>query len=486
MRKNTFRAACLLWAACLAILMGTGCKPQSDAPPPPPPETIQAQPAAGAATPLAATAEAWQQEYYKIALQFLKDEQGNNAHSLALYRPGTGLPLLALRYQPQPVLDESGDTWQTPAAYTRLWGYRGEEAVLLYEGEDTVQINTQTGNPVITKPQDDKTLTVELNGGGETPLYETFAQNGQTLLYTYADDTTWGEEAQLVQQPLRTLPLAGPADELPLFTPNTLLGTPALQSRLSDYFLGTYQPALPQNAPAWVGEFLWYVRTHYDLAYAENLGVNDLELPVAPQEVSLHRPVTGQPSPVLLLQDIAFGNPEKNCYYILGDNGIYSFSLQAIDGYYLYQDETGHVAACEWSEGGIKDWYKPTPGGLQWLFRDGTHQVSAQAVYAQLWEEEPPGSGAEGETSEEALPEVLALSGGECKPFTSWNRATQWVEEQRLALLAQHGYTSAMTLLPAATFPLKGNYTWPMLEEQLIQHFCAYAVALGQMEETPE
>lgn len=487
MMRSLKKSVCLLLAL-LVLALCTACAQQnSNIPLPPsyPSSGPAAQPAPAAPN---ADVEPWQHAYHSLATESVAKKKGVQAEMQYLYYPQEGPPLLSISFA---AVAEEGAEAEATLTTNKMWKMQGDEAALVYEGPGNLYINTQTGNPVVQTQEEGKTIAREITGGGAVDLYELQpAANGQNGIYFYADAAQYSWEQNMAEQPLRQLPIAAAYDALQLNPTKVSLSGQAIKQKLSDYFLGTYKPSIPKEAPEWVNTFMKYIRTHFSFAYAEgDATVDAYEELAAIQEFTIFRPVLPGAVPILFMQDIRRDDSAYQNYHVIGEHGIYVFSLGTVGGCYLYEDANANVVVCEWGESGIRDWYTVEPDGIAWQFRDGWYQVDGSNVLpkntaGQLLEEEgtdSSGSGTGGYQGDEYTGvTVLGFSGGEAKTFNSWDRANRWVEENRPELLALYGYEGELTLLGGSPGQLQPGYTWQKMETMLIDALCEYAKKLNQ------
>lgn len=429
-------------------------------------------------------AEEWQRQYYDKAIELLEADSENTLFSVNLFY-ASGTPYVAFISHLAPE-GNSGAINRRADIYTST----ADGISQVYSGAiRSEEINTLSGNMVVTTSgtlqltpgeADERVVqttdeTLELTPGGTLPLYSHFSAytsaDGATVygglyqdgaltditLYNNAESRYYTDLETYVLQPERTLPLDGPSEQLLLrhdalpSYPSSPIPAEVTKSRISDFFLGTYQPRLPAGAPQWVTKYMQYIRVNYLFSYIPHKHAGN-----APFQVSLLAAGISNQPPVLYstLQSV-FGA------HTLCHNGHTTTLANSND--YLetpVADSTGKILVRISSYQSVF-YYSLHDTGMHYLYGAGPIHLNSTP-------NRPAGT-------------PWYHLNGEAFDSGAENAPAAYDLPNLNAYLPLHGYSLPIQELTPTGFAMPQAAAWETLEPALIDFMCAYARDNGYM-----
>lgn len=383
-------------------------------------------------------AEPWQLAYYDICRELGLTR--NPDSRIELLYSGKGTPILGLRYQKGGV------------QYSRCWLYTGEKAELIYDSSTFEQehdfysrfyISRVTGNPVIYKK-------------AHTNDYS------QWFIYWY----------EIVDG--RAVPLSLPTDFFSIAQVTLVYGDVIAPSRTGHpaaLLFDSYQPALPEDAPAWVGEYLKYLYANDWYGYNPDDTMKNEHI----KPLTILPPMYEGGAPVLMGQSFYTFKPGDTSYRFLCNGEVTplvaGYPMGGAPGSSFYLDEAGRgvYRFGIYDQGGGSIWYSISRYGFTKLFEEGWG-VDDNGRYAFF----------DGET----------YYGGETE---------EWLEQKRAAAFARLGYAGTLQELDSIYnaelyygeeeverlyalgcryYTFEGVVTWAEYESALVKALCNYAAEM--------
>lgn len=400
--------------------------------------------------------ETWRQAYYDAAVQVMEQNQGLTLQSMTVYYMQDDLPQICLQL-------EDGN-------YS-LWKIQNEQAVMVHswnaeelrvgKGYQFLGVNTESGNPIFYSYTDEgaRHVVVEIEAGTEKeiPLYEYRNDAGYSrTLYTFADKKTWSGEEENTEYPVQHMPISYGGDTLKFYSEYFDITDKVRRQMLSDYFLNSYAPDIPTEAPPWVYEYVRHIRTHMPFAYMPvftHADAFNIKTQLGMEALDIFKANSPEGAPFIQIYNWnEWGGSFMPPYAMLGTKGMYTYEIYWEDWYDFYEDSEG-VLIASFSGIGYSDWYRPGSEGMEFLFGEessmsepGHYYVGPQRWDYQTFDESDDG----------------------------------WVEQARENILRQHGYTPPIKEAKPASYPLPEECTWAQLEATLIDALCSYAQETGE------
>lgn len=438
--KKLRQILCLVLFVCLLA----GCAPSSSASAAQSLSVAQGSSISSSAQSSTPAAPSWQQAFYNAAQKQLARQDGSVLSSIDFLYTPAGPPIMLLHMQ------TSGGGSQFS-----IWKMQSGTALMTSSGSKSPYgVRYENGLPVYSEESGaggEHVLIYEQNGAQKNHLYH-YTYNGyyQWVLYTYADDKTWEwreiQEKDPVGQ-LQILNCYSTTNNLTLILPED---SGQKQQLLEEFFLQTYQPPVPQQAPAWVADYVRFLRIQN--AWAPDAQV-DLQQTLWREGITLLDPLWENGPPLL------FGVFEDEVYYCLFEDGMHSFGSMPEDTHHFYHDADGNTLIQ--FEGGVAGyyahWYGVSPSGTTLLFNEGGDLYDEYDGELYLYNEN------------------FLYSGDDER-----SQANTWISEKRDEMFTGFGYKPPLTLYTKTNYTLPQNTTWAQLEGELIAALCTYIKQIGQ------
>ncbi len=405
---------------------------------------------------------AWRKIYYDVAAANLRAGE-MVASQVLLYYTSVGEPLMSIRYGiPTSYTYNNETSYYANTEMCKMWKIENGKAVLVFDRPLPMDdmyydlgVNTQSGNPVLeVRPSSNVATTYEIIDGTRMPLFEIDYNNQdeyqQGALYTYADDKHWSPEEQWTQKPLSKMHLSSYDALLPLMSLRFSPDTNIARQQLSDYFLGSYTPSVPDEAPDWVEYYLQTMHCQWLFSYYPGETNSTAQDTTTSPYIALYMPATAKSAPILRffnegvsmgILDVRYDNVNLHEYEVIWEGGTA-----------YYADAQGQLVR-EHSYVGGHSWTLCTSNGDDPLFFDTV----------------PPGDST-----------YSARSEFDTATFDTQEDAIAWVEAHRIASFERHGVTPPLTPLEGTEYLLPQNATWAELEPLLLDALCTHAKAIGQ------
>lgn len=350
-------------------------------------------------------AEPWQQLFFSIVMKRLECE---NIEEISLFfQMGSPVPKLVVRYR------NTFEVWEQQT---------GEEALrLLCEPGYGITMNKSTGEWTISTGEDD-------------------GDYRDSMLRMSQYESPAGPDVVLIPlQPLRK---------------------ETLRMVFAEFFLDTYTPKVPKEAPEWVTTYLQYFNTRLWWPQKGNgaMGVGRMD------GLTLYGGQRGE-APILMSY-FEYSDYDGGPLYLLpGTRGQYSVYgiYGSTNGNWdtvpsLYQDGLGNYLFRSNGES-YTAWYRPSSeAGWTHLFGEGMFGYDYPAdIYIN----------------------------GECRFFETETAGERWLDTQRRQLLDKYGYGPTLTLCQGSWYPIGNEETqryisWEAFEHYLMESLCDYAKKVGQ------
>lgn len=401
----------------------------------------------------------WRVAYYQVA-DAIENSTGTKSLGIRLYYPTTGEPFMRIDFY------EGGKP-----TYNQLWCCKDNNAQCYYD--DIAYGNLQylphsrlritTGSPVVMDSEDG--IYYEIVGSTyatRVPLYRTIYNNdGEDEGNSYHDEAynrtngSW-ERLEPGVFPEEQFSIQDISDGLDFGLTNYYFEADTQLQILSDYFLDTYQPPIPDGAPEWVTTYMRYLRCHMPAYYSDtlpdteyyNMPLESIDLVLLPDEFGApaiytwNSMVAGE---FVMCQWMPDGE-RVDC--LVGNNeSVHFFNIDQNNNLLITFENAWNTT-----------WYKPAADGLTTLFQDGFYVESLDGYTAYVH------------------------NNGEYKTFTDPQLAENWWLEKQNEALTLNGFAAPVERLAMHTFQLPATSSWPEYEAALIDALCQFAKSTGQWE----
>lgn len=428
--------------------------------------------------------EAWRQVFYDTAAANLRHGE-LEARELCLYYTEQG-PLMSISYG---VLYKE-EIPNAPAHYSlyarvyKAWRVEGGQAVLQLEvdsGADrfadpgpqpdasTVWLgaNAESGNLILMQVGVNWENAWEIVDGERAPLFLNGATQASSQMLVFADGRQWTAGETTAQRPLADFPFSGPGDSLTLYSSTAGASDETRLAQLGGFLLGGYDPDLPAGAPAWVGDYLRYIRCQLPGLYAGgSLAEGSLT------EISLTaRGAGAEGAPALRFVPDRATRP-GSLLVLTGEGGSRQYPGQTDGDYRLWADAAGKAVLCKESSG-YQVWSLPGGWGEEFLFLDGTGPEQLGTTVSL-----PDGT-------VQTLPtgrtyHVITEDVAGSTVVEGLEAAEALVAGKRAVSFSAHGLAGPVAPLEEVAYPLPAGAGWPQLEQAVVNALCAHAQAMGQ------
>lgn len=437
--KTIRRPACLVLALFFALAGCAAPLPGSSAPTSAAASTPQASPApaGGASTPPEDHTtidpadydhiEPWRVAYYQAAAEaVIGGTQELTPKVVRFYTPPQGIPYMQIDYY------DAGISPYDMATHSQIWHYKEQTAILLYDG--TAFINSRfvplgyfhlvNETPIYSNDNRDEPDYVELGGlhGNTRILHDILPE--EAVPYDDALNLT-GSELKL--------------------------DTSAQLQMLADYFLDSYQPPAPGEAPEWITVYMQYIHSHTPATYAQAT-VQDFGW----SPVLYLTTLPGETMPPAMYCTIPLVFQQHGMHHWMPDGQLQTLVGHHDGMYWFFVDATGELLLDFHVVGGRR-WYRPTSDGLVFLFDGGTFHEDINGFF-------------------------YVHHDGLYEQFETREAARRRNDEILAAGFTAHGYIQPVEYIEPVQYPLPENTTWPELEAALIDAFCQHAKDTGQWE----
>lgn len=226
---------------------------------------------------------------------------------------------------------------------------------------------------------------------------------------------------------------------------------------LTQFFLNTYNPVIPPEAPAWVETYLRYVYFQANIVFSYPDARQDSVISY-PLSFSLVEPLEEGAAPVIRMDPANTGR--GYCHYIYNDTVFVLKPPRTTSQYYFVETMYGKPLLMEYTEHGrdvCVNYYAFRGERPVLLFKIGLRASSVQAGgynYA-------------------------AYAGARWVEDVSYDSASLWLGDMIARELESNGIAGARGYLPETTVQI-GAGGWAGIEWQLINALCEYAREIGQ------